>query len=130
MTTQEPTSGQAAGDYMGDRWYTYYNDRLKDGPKWQARTVRYDDLIASAYTREHIDQIVRDHNAASRSDTVALEAEHTYDAYCAWMKEQDKFDQHDDSFAGLDNLDLLRAKVESEMGLLGLALHQAKKAKP
>ena len=57
------TDEQGAADYMSAEWYVYRNG-TGETALWQARTVKHDDLIASAYTREHIERIVHDHEAA------------------------------------------------------------------
>lgn len=52
-------------NYLDDEWYAFRNRRAgTGGGMWQARTVKGDDLIASAYTKEHIERIVSEHNAA------------------------------------------------------------------
>ena len=57
------------------------------------------------------------------AEHVVDQARRFYDVYLKWADEQEKFDMHNDSFGGLDNLRALRARMESETGLLGLSLY-------
>lgn len=89
MTNERETATWS--EYLDDEWVTFFNRNVRGGALWQARTLKGDDLIASAFTKEHIERIVADHNQARRVPRLvkALEriADHCDPKHPDWVQD-------------------------------------------